>query len=222
MPAVWAQSAWPQKPVRVVIPYAAGGVTDSVGRKLVEKLGQVLGQNFIVENKGGAGGTVGMAEVAKAAPDGHTSRRRLASHLGLLSGPASALSPDGPSIITSRTSWNAGPTSAKVIAPRRASSLIQNPPAKVLPDPRPPSSTHVRHPVSAGSGTCSGRTTGVARITLGSACPSNERIASRTISLLFGNLEKTIDASEQLGPEALFLGFIDHFTRSGQIILRIP
>lgn len=72
MPAVWAQSAWPQKPVRVVIPYAAGGVTDSVGRKLVEKLGQVLGQNFIVENKGGAGGTVGMAEVAKAAPDGHT------------------------------------------------------------------------------------------------------------------------------------------------------
>ena len=72
VPAVWAQSTWPQKPVRIVIPYAAGGVTDSVGRKLVEKMGQVLGQNFVVENKGGAGGTLGMAEVAKAAPDGYT------------------------------------------------------------------------------------------------------------------------------------------------------
>lgn len=72
MPSAWAQSAWPQKPVRVVIPYAAGGVTDSVGRKLVEKMGQVLGQSFVVENKGGAGGTLGMADVAKSAPDGYT------------------------------------------------------------------------------------------------------------------------------------------------------
>nr|WP_217451158.1 tripartite tricarboxylate transporter substrate-binding protein [Comamonas jiangduensis] len=72
LPQVWAQSAWPQKPVRVVIPYAAGGVTDSVGRKLVEKMGQALGQSFFVENKGGAGGTLGMADVAKAAPDGYT------------------------------------------------------------------------------------------------------------------------------------------------------
>lgn len=72
LPTVWAQSTWPNKPVRVVIPYAAGGVTDSVGRKLVDKMGQVLGQSFVVENKGGAGGTLGMAEVAKAAPDGHT------------------------------------------------------------------------------------------------------------------------------------------------------
>lgn len=72
LPAVWAQSPWPQKPVRVVIPYVAGGVTDSVGRKLMDKMGHVLGQSFVVENKGGAGGTVGMAEVAKAAPDGYT------------------------------------------------------------------------------------------------------------------------------------------------------
>lgn len=72
LPTVWAQSTWPNKPVRVVIPYAAGGVTDSVGRKLIDKMGQVLGQSFVVENKGGAGGTLGMAEVAKAAPDGHT------------------------------------------------------------------------------------------------------------------------------------------------------
>lgn len=72
LPTAQAQSAWPQKPVRVVIPYAAGGVTDSVGRKLVDKMGQILGHNFVVENKGGAGGTLGMAEVAKAPPDGYT------------------------------------------------------------------------------------------------------------------------------------------------------
>ncbi|MBD7960192.1 Bug family tripartite tricarboxylate transporter substrate binding protein [Comamonas avium] len=72
LPAVWAQSPWPQKPVRVVIPYVAGGVTDSVGRKLMDKMSHALGQSFVVENKGGAGGTVGMAEVAKAAPDGYT------------------------------------------------------------------------------------------------------------------------------------------------------
>ena len=71
--AARAESAWPEaKPIRVVIPYAAGGVTDSVGRKLVEQVSKVLGQSMIVENKGGAGGTVGMQEVAKARPDGYT------------------------------------------------------------------------------------------------------------------------------------------------------
>ncbi|MBQ0131255.1 MAG: tripartite tricarboxylate transporter substrate binding protein [Comamonas sp.] len=72
IPSVWAQGSWPQKPVRVIIPYAAGGVTDSVGRKLMDKMGQAFGHNFVVENKGGAGGTLGMAEVAKSAPDGYT------------------------------------------------------------------------------------------------------------------------------------------------------
>lgn len=72
LPHAWAQTTWPHKPVRVVIPYAAGGVTDSVGRKLVEKMGRALGQSFFVENKGGAGGTLGMADVAKASPDGYT------------------------------------------------------------------------------------------------------------------------------------------------------
>ena len=64
--------AWPAKPIRVVIPYAAGGVTDSVGRRLIDQIAQALGQPMVVENKGGAGGTVGMAEVLKAAPDGYT------------------------------------------------------------------------------------------------------------------------------------------------------
>lgn len=72
LPHAWAQTTWPHKPVRVVIPYAAGGVNDSVGRKLVEKMGRALGQSFFVENKGGAGGTLGMADVAKASPDGYT------------------------------------------------------------------------------------------------------------------------------------------------------
>ena len=72
LPAAQAQSAWPQKPVRVVIPYAAGGVTDSVGRKLVDKIGQILGHNFVVENKGGAGGSVGSALAARAPADGYT------------------------------------------------------------------------------------------------------------------------------------------------------
>lgn len=67
-----AQTAWPGKPIRVVIPYAAGGVTDSVGRRLLDQMSKALGQAFVVENKGGAGGTVGMAEVAKAQPDGYT------------------------------------------------------------------------------------------------------------------------------------------------------
>lgn len=67
-----AQAAWPAKPIKVVIPYAAGGVTDSVGRKLIDQMAQALGQPMVVENKGGAGGTVGMAEVLKAQPDGYT------------------------------------------------------------------------------------------------------------------------------------------------------
>ena len=57
---------------------------------------------------------------------------------------ACAFSPDGPSTMTSRTSCSAGPTRANVRSFSRASSFIQNPPAKVLPDPRPPSSTQVR------------------------------------------------------------------------------
>lgn len=71
MPSL-AQSAYPSKPVRIVIPYAAGGVTDSVGRKLCENLGKALGQALVVDNKAGAGGTLGMGDVARAPADGYT------------------------------------------------------------------------------------------------------------------------------------------------------
>ncbi|MDR2334379.1 MAG: tripartite tricarboxylate transporter substrate binding protein [Burkholderiaceae bacterium] len=68
-----AEKPWPQgRTIRVVIPYVAGGVSDSVGRRLIQQVADVLGASIIVDNKGGAGGTVGMAEVARSKADGYT------------------------------------------------------------------------------------------------------------------------------------------------------
>jgi tripartite-type tricarboxylate transporter receptor subunit TctC len=67
-----AQAAWPSKPVRVMVPYPPAGGADTTGRILFGKLGEALGQQFVVENRGGAGGTIGEAVVAKAEPDGYT------------------------------------------------------------------------------------------------------------------------------------------------------
>ena len=63
---------WPTRPVTMVVPYAAGGPVDTVGRILAARLGEVLGQQVIVENVGGAGGMTGSSRVAKAASDGYT------------------------------------------------------------------------------------------------------------------------------------------------------
>ena len=69
---VLAQADWPGRPVRIVVPFAAGGTTDLSARIVAEQLSQRFKQPFIVENKAGAGGNVGAAEVAKAVPDGTT------------------------------------------------------------------------------------------------------------------------------------------------------
>ena len=70
--AVSAQTAFPAKPISLVVPAAAGGPTDTVARLIAESMGRTLGQTVLVENVGGAGGTIAMARVAKAAPDGYT------------------------------------------------------------------------------------------------------------------------------------------------------
>src|SRR5262245_1187660 len=70
-PAVFAQ-AWPVKPVRVVVPFAAGGTADTLGRITAKKLGDVFGEGFVVENRPGAGGALGSELVAKLPPDGYT------------------------------------------------------------------------------------------------------------------------------------------------------
>jgi tripartite-type tricarboxylate transporter receptor subunit TctC len=67
-----AQGAWPERPVRIIVPFSAGGASDVLTRMLAEQLHAKLGQTFIVENLTGAGGNIGMDAVAKAAPDGYT------------------------------------------------------------------------------------------------------------------------------------------------------
>ena len=67
-----AQSAWPTKPISLVVPFAAGGPTDVVARTLGASMSRTLGQTIVVENKLGAGGTVAAAFVARSAPDGYT------------------------------------------------------------------------------------------------------------------------------------------------------
>src|SRR5262245_19914905 len=63
---------WPQKPVKLIVPFPPGGATDIAARLVGEQLTQLWGQSVIIENRGGAGGGVGAAEAARAAPDGYT------------------------------------------------------------------------------------------------------------------------------------------------------
>ena len=81
-----AQGAtWPDKTVRFICPFAPGGGTDTVSRLICDQLTKLLGQQFIVENKGGAGGNIGTTELARATPDGYT--------LGLISVASHTLNP---------------------------------------------------------------------------------------------------------------------------------
>src|ERR1051325_5547741 len=67
-----AAQAWPTRPVRVIIPYPAGGGADTTGRIFFARLGEAWGQQFVIDNRGGAGGTIAEAIAAKADPDGYT------------------------------------------------------------------------------------------------------------------------------------------------------
>jgi tripartite-type tricarboxylate transporter receptor subunit TctC len=69
---LFAQANWPTRPVKIVVPFAAGGSADTLGRSFGEQLTNALGQQFVIENQGAAGGVVGSHAVARAEPDGYT------------------------------------------------------------------------------------------------------------------------------------------------------
>src|SRR3712207_9430680 len=78
-PAVWAQERWPTRNITMVVPFPPGGQADLAARPVAAALERILGRSVIVENRGGAGGLVGNAAVAKAEPDGHTILMTLSS-----------------------------------------------------------------------------------------------------------------------------------------------
>ncbi|WP_066706663.1 tripartite tricarboxylate transporter substrate binding protein [Curvibacter delicatus] len=75
-----AQNGYPNKPIRVIVPFAAGSTTDIIARAIADKMGASLGQPLVVDNRGGASGTIGQAAVATAAPDGYTIMIHSSSH----------------------------------------------------------------------------------------------------------------------------------------------
>src|SRR5262245_54440759 len=73
VPSAFAQAAWPTvKPIRAIVPFSAGSTIDILGRIVLDPLSRQLRQTIVVENRGGAGGSLGAAAVAKADPDGYT------------------------------------------------------------------------------------------------------------------------------------------------------
>ena len=67
-----AQRAWPDRPLRLIVPFAAGSAADTLSRLVASRLAERIGQAVVIDNKGGAGGTIGTAEIARAVPDGYT------------------------------------------------------------------------------------------------------------------------------------------------------
>jgi tripartite-type tricarboxylate transporter receptor subunit TctC len=131
-----AQSAYPTKPITLIVPFAAGGPSDTIARLVGKSMGETLGQQFIVENVAGAGGTTGAARLAKAEADGHT---LLVHHLAIA---ASAslyktlpYKPDaafqtiglinaGPYVITGRLGFEATTAQEMIAAIRKANGKV--------------------------------------------------------------------------------------------------
>ena len=89
-----AQPAWPERPVKLMVPFSPGGSTDTLGRLLSRHLSEALGQPFVIENRAGAGGMIGSQVVAKAAPDGYMLViSGIASHVIAPAGAAPAFDP---------------------------------------------------------------------------------------------------------------------------------
>src|ERR1043165_3907079 len=81
VPVPAAAQSYPAKPVRVIIVFPPGGSNDIVGRVVFQKVSEQLGQQFVIENRGGAAGTIGTDVVAKSPPDGYTLMVQSATHL---------------------------------------------------------------------------------------------------------------------------------------------
>jgi tripartite-type tricarboxylate transporter receptor subunit TctC len=75
-----AQNGYPTKPIRVIVPFAAGSTTDIIARAIADKMSQSMGQTLVIDNRGGASGTIGQQAVATAAPDGYTVMIHSSSH----------------------------------------------------------------------------------------------------------------------------------------------
>src|SRR5512139_253479 len=71
-PRVHAQTVWPSRPVKLILPYAPGGATDLIGRPWSDKLSEAFGHPFVIEHRGGASGMIGLEAAAKSPPDGYT------------------------------------------------------------------------------------------------------------------------------------------------------
>ena len=83
LPRLAGAQAWPaEKPIRAIVPFTAGSTIDIIGRIVLDPLGRQLGQTIVIENRGGAGGSIGSAQVAKADPDGYTLLINAAAHSG--------------------------------------------------------------------------------------------------------------------------------------------
>src|SRR4051794_30766258 len=80
-PCIHAQApAYPTKPIRMIVPFAPGGNTDIIARVFAPKMGEILGQQIVIENRGGAGSTIGTEVVARSAPDGYVLLMVSAAH----------------------------------------------------------------------------------------------------------------------------------------------